>query len=241
MHLTLVAFYQKLEANCGKCLDLKDQIDLFQRTVKSDLPGQIKNQNDLLQHLFKSIFLFSVGSNDFINNYLEPAVFDTSKRYSRQQFVQVLMDAIARHMETLYNLGVRKTVMFEIGPLGCIPSISKAQNHIFNDELRATLANLTTIFQGSFFVLGRANRIGYDAITNPIKYGLMDGSSPCCTTWANGTSGCIPFLTPCSEPNNHFFWDAYHLTESAYSVIATSCFNGSTVCIPLNIKQLVEM
>lgn len=74
--------------------------------------------------------------------------------------------------------------MFEIGPLGCIPSIVKTHNHsgncvehtnelasIFNDELRATLANLTTTFQGSFFVLGRANRIGYDAITNPIKYG----------------------------------------------------------------------
>ncbi|XP_048435322.1 GDSL esterase/lipase 7-like [Pyrus x bretschneideri] len=86
-------------SQCGKCLNLKDQIDLFQRTVKSDLPGQIKNNTDLLQHLSKSIFLFSVGSNDFIDNYLEPAVFDTSKRYPPQQFVQVLMDAIAHHME----------------------------------------------------------------------------------------------------------------------------------------------
>ncbi|KAM1770493.1 hypothetical protein EV1_044922 [Malus domestica] len=238
----------------GKCLNLKDQMALFQRTVKSDLPGQIKNQTDLLQYLSKSIFLFSVGSNDFINNYLEHEVFDASKRYSPQQFAQRLMDTIAHHMERLYNLGARKVVMFEIGPLGCIPSIAKTHKHsgncvestnelasIFNDKLRATLANLTTTFQGSFFVLGRANWIGYDAITSPVKYGLMDGSNPCCTTWENGTSGCIPLLTPCFEPNNHFFWDAYHLTEYAGSVIATGCFNGSTVCTPLNIKQLVKM
>ena len=75
--------------------------------------------------------------------------------------------------------------MFEIGPLGCIPSIAKTHANsgncvqetnqlasIFNDKLRATLANLTSTFRGSFFVLGRANGIGYDAIISPIKYGI---------------------------------------------------------------------
>lgn len=297
----------------GKCLNLKDQIDLFQRTVKSDLPGQFQNPHDLLHYLSKSIFLFSIGSNDFINNYLYIKAFDTSQRYSPQQFAQLLMDALANHLEVpnshpfllcsfnvkmddklvvliakvqrMYNLGARKIVTFEIGPLGCIPSIAKTHNHsgncvedtnvlatIFNENLRVTLANLTNTFQGSFFVLGRANWIGYDAITSPVKYGklqkpsclifsliflvvnrfdvneicinragLIDGSNPCCTTWADGTSESIPLLAPCLEPNNYFFWDAFHLTESVSSVIATGCFNGSTVCTPLNIKQLVEM
>ncbi|XP_008230312.1 PREDICTED: GDSL esterase/lipase 7 [Prunus mume] len=238
----------------GKCLNLKDQIDLFQRTVKSDLPGQFQNPHDLLHYLSKSIFLFSIGSNDFINNYLYTKAFDTSQRYSPQQFAQLLMDALANHLGRMFNLGARKIVMFEIGPLGCIPSIAKTHNHsgncvedtnelatIFNEKLHVTLANLTITFQGSFFVLGRANWIGYDAITSPVKYGLMDGSNPCCTTWADGTSECIPLLAPCLEPNNYFFWDAFHLTESVSSVIATGCFNGSTVCTPLNIKKLVEM
>ena len=91
------------------------------------------------------------------------------------------------HVQRLYNLGARKVVMFEIGPLGCIPSIAKTQKHngsdcvqetnqlasMFNDKLRATLANLTFSLQGSLFVLGRANGIGYDAITSPLKYGKI--------------------------------------------------------------------
>ncbi|KAK9924825.1 hypothetical protein M0R45_033173 [Rubus argutus] len=238
----------------GKCLNLKEQVDLFEKTVKSDLSGLFKNPNDLADYLSKSIFLVSVGSNDFINNYLQPKFYDTSKRYLPPQFAQLLMNALSHQFERLYNLGARKIVMFEIGPLGCIPSIAKTHANsgncvqetnqlasIFNDKLRATLANLTSTFRGSFFVLGRANGIGYDAIISPIKYGLKDGSNPCCTTWKNGTSACIPWLTPCFQPNSHFFWDGYHLTESANSVIATSCFDGTTICTPLNIKKLVEM
>ncbi|KAL6287671.1 hypothetical protein ACE6H2_012061 [Prunus campanulata] len=87
--------------------------------------------------------------------------------YSPQQFAQLLMDALANHLERMYNLGARKIIMFEIGPLGCIPSVAKTHNHsgncvedtnelatTFNEKLRAMLANLTTTFQGSFFVLG---------------------------------------------------------------------------------------
>ncbi|KAL6135467.1 hypothetical protein ACLB2K_067695 [Fragaria x ananassa] len=238
----------------GKCLNLKEQLDLFDRTVKSDLSGQFNNSNDLAEYLSKSIFLFSVGNNDYLNNYLQPELYDTSKHYPPPQFAQLLMDDLSHHFERLYNLGARKTVMFEIGPLGCIPSIAKTEKHdgdcvqgtnqlasIFNERLRVTLADLTFTFQGSLFVLGRANGIGYDAITSPLKYGLKDGSNPCCKTWNNGTSSCIPFAKTCSQPNSHFFWDAFHLTESANSVIATGCFNGSTICTPLNIQKLVQI
>lgn len=70
--------------------------------------------------------------------------------------------------------------------------------------------------------------------------GLMDPSSPCCVTWGNGTSACIPELVPCRDADKHYFWDGYHLTETVYRVIATKCFNDTSVCIPNNIKELVE-
>ncbi|XP_050379962.1 GDSL esterase/lipase 7-like [Argentina anserina] len=237
----------------GKCLNLKEQMDLFEKTVKLDLPGLINKPDDIAEYLSKSIILVSVGNNDFLNNYLQPKLYDSSKKYSPPQFVQLLMDNLSHHLERLYNLGARKIVMFEIGPLGCIPSIAKTQNHtgdcveetnqlasIFNDRLRETLENLTFTLQGSLFVLGRANEIGYDAITSPLKYGLEDGSNPCCIC-LNNASSCIPLAKPCLQSNTHFFWDAFHLTESANSVIATGCFNGSTLCTPLNIMKLVQM
>ncbi len=71
--------------------------------------------------------------------------------------------------------------------------------------------------------------------------GLKDSKNPCCITWANGTSGCIPLLNPCPHAYKHFFWDAYHLTEAACSVIATRCINDTSICTPFNIKELAQI
>lgn len=75
----------------------------------------------------------------------------------------------------------------------------------------------------------------------PYFVGLIDASNPCCTTWANGTSGCIPLSKPCMNPSKHFFWDAYHLTEAVYSIIAYGCLTNRSVCTPVNIQELVKM
>ena len=76
--------------------------------------------------------------------------------------------------------------MFELGPIGCLPSITKKKNHRsksscveeinamvrdFNKRLAVMLKNLTSSLQGSNFVLGHAHWLGYDAIQNPSKYG----------------------------------------------------------------------
>jgi hypothetical protein len=86
--------------------------------------------------------------------------------------------------QRLYNLGARKIVMFEIGPIGCIPSITRQHKHngqcvedtnqivsFFNQRLPALLKYLTSTLQGSTFVLAQANFLGYDAIINPSIYG----------------------------------------------------------------------
>jgi hypothetical protein len=175
-------------------------------------------------------------------------------------------------------------VMYEIGPIGCIPSMTRKITHngkcaeelnelvsYFNDNLLGMLQNLTSTLPNSIFARGLAYSLGYDAIMNPSKYGtcslffhhlismltklffllliflgdffftgLLDTSNPCCTTWANGTSACIPKLKPCPNPNQHYFFDAYHLTESVYSVLASHCINDRSVCSP-TLKELVQM
>ncbi|KAJ1413961.1 SGNH hydrolase superfamily [Sesbania bispinosa] len=238
----------------GKCLNLREQINLFERTVKRDLPRKLKNSTLLSEHLSKSIYIFSVGSNDYINNYLETKFYDTSKRYLPQPFAQLLIHNLSHQLERLYNLGARKVVMFEIGPIGCIPAISRTHAHkgdcmeetnqivsYFNKRLTPMLQNLTSSLPGSIFVLGRANSLGYDIIKNPSNYGLRDGSNPCCITWGNGTSGCIPLSKACQNSNKHVFWDGYHLTEAVYSVMASRCLTDTSVCTPLSIEGLVKI
>lgn len=71
--------------------------------------------------------------------------------------------------------------------------------------------------------------------------GIADATDPCCRAWLNGTSGCIPLLKPCRNVDNNYFWDGYHLTEAMYSVIAARCIEDKSVCIPLNLKELVNV
>ncbi|OWM64482.1 hypothetical protein CDL15_Pgr020449 [Punica granatum] len=168
----------------GICLKLEDQVNLFERTAVNDLPEHFNGSNDISDYLSKSIFALTVGSNDYINNYLEPNLFDTSRSYPPNAFSQILIGNLSDHLRRLFDLGARKFVVFEIGPIGCIPSITRKSNHsglcvdesnrlvsIFNGDLREMLRNMTVYLRGSAFVLGEANWLGYDAIIHPPKYG----------------------------------------------------------------------
>ncbi|WKA03928.1 hypothetical protein VitviT2T_022004 [Vitis vinifera] len=70
---------------------------------------------------------------------------------------------------------------------------------------------------------------------------LKDTRNPCCTTWLNGTLSSIPFLEPYPNRSEYFFWDAFHITEAACSLIAARCITGSSACVPMNIKALVQI
>ncbi|XP_050226884.1 GDSL esterase/lipase 7-like [Mercurialis annua] len=242
-------------SHLGKCLSLNDQIDLFEATVESEISTHFKTKNEFSNYLSKSICIFSIGSNDYINYFDTSANFVLNK-HTPQVFAQLLLDKLSHNFERLYILGVRKILMFEIGPIGCIPSISRSRHgairnekceeganqmvSYFNDKLAAMLQNLTSTLPDSTFVYGHANWLGYDAVINPSRYGLMDTSNPCCRTWGNGTSACIPWISACSFPNKHYFFDAFHLTETVCSSIASHCINDKSVCSP-TLDQLIKM
>ncbi|KAI9153663.1 hypothetical protein LWI28_014709 [Acer negundo] len=240
----------------GGCLRLSKQVELFEETVKWQLQTYYKTSQELSYYLSKSLFLITIGSNDYISNYLDDTIIGKiiRKRISPDQFAQLLIDRLSDQLKRLHDLGGRKIVFFELGPIGCIPSITRKQKHsgkcventnqvisFFNNKLPGMLRNLTSTLHGSNFVLGHANWLGYDAVINPSKYGLTDSSNPCCIAWFNGTSGCVPFSIPCTSPDEHYFWDGYHLTQTMYSTLASRCINDSTVCMPFTLNQLIQM
>lgn len=83
----------------------------------------------------------------------------------------------------LYDLGVRKTVVFEIGPLGCLPYIMNRVNasgrcdenvnelvSIFNDKLKAKLKKLNEKLKGSTFVTTETSHFIRDMVEKPNDY-----------------------------------------------------------------------
>ena len=86
----------------GKCLSLDDQIDLFQRTVKSSLPNHFEGPNELMKYLSKSIFVVCIGSNDYMSNYLS----DTSKHNTPQEFAHLLLDKLSLHFQVSLSLSL---------------------------------------------------------------------------------------------------------------------------------------
>ncbi|CAH9093146.1 unnamed protein product [Cuscuta epithymum] len=234
----------------GKCLSISEQVNMFNQTMGMQLSRYYNSPKELSDYLSNSIFLIAIGSNDYINNYLLPSIYDTSRSHTPRNFAELLVNTLSIQFQKLYGLGARKIVVFEIGPIGCLPLFKHGSEGcvdeynqlvvMFNEELEAMLKNLSTTLQDSQFVLGRAHWLGYDAIKTPSTYGLTDPSNPCCVTWRQGASGCIPEMKPCPDVDKHYFWDAYHPTEAFYRTFATMCINGTSVCLPKNINDLVR-
>lgn len=87
-------------------------------------------------------------------------------------------------MQNLYNLGARKILMFEIGPLGCTPlvvskmkpddkcvEVVNSMVTMFNGKLYFKLMDLTNSLKGLTFYLALTYRLLYDMVENPTRFG----------------------------------------------------------------------
>ncbi|KAF5188804.1 hypothetical protein FRX31_021609 [Thalictrum thalictroides] len=69
--------------------------------------------------------------------------------------------------------------------------------------------------------------------------GIEDVEHSCCFT-GDKHDLCTRDLPPCPNSNQYLWWDGFHPTQQAFSIIARDCYNGSAVCSPMNIDQLVQ-
>ncbi|KAG4956554.1 hypothetical protein JHK85_042934 [Glycine max] len=151
----------------------------------------------------KALFTVALGSNDFLDNYLTP-ILSIPERVlvSPESFVATLR---------LFNLGARKIVVVNVGPIGCIPyvrdftpfagdecvTLPNELAQLFNTQLKSLVAELRTKLEGSLFVYADVYHIMEDILQNYNDYvlSLLLSSSPKASHSSSSSSSPSRHLT----------------------------------------------
>ncbi|KAI3777355.1 hypothetical protein L1987_47155 [Smallanthus sonchifolius] len=240
----------------GERFTLSQQVLNFETTL-NQLRTMMSPAN-LTQLLSNSIVVMVFGSNDYINNYLMPNIYPTSRMCTPETFANILLNHYARKLHTLYILGLRKFFLPGVGPLGCIPNqLATGQappgrcldsvNQMlgpFNEGLKRLVGQFNGgSHPGATFVYGNTYGVFGDILNNPARYGFVVRDRACCGVGRNqGQITCLPLATPCFNRDQYVFWDAFHPTQAANGVLAQRAYSGSTTdCFPINVQQLAQL
>ncbi|RWW19639.1 hypothetical protein GW17_00016290, partial [Ensete ventricosum] len=239
-------------------LGMDVQIDYFNITRRQmdGLLGKAKARRFLWK---KAIFSITIGSNDFLNNYLLP-FFSVGERLieSPDDFVNHLITSLRSQLIRLYSLDARKIVVSNVGPVGCIP-YQKTINGIkenecvslpnllavrYNAQLRDLLAELNDNLPGARFVLANVYDLVMELITNYRSYGFKTASYACCGNGGQyqGIIPCGPLSSMCEDRAGYVFWDPYHPSEAANLFLAKYIVDGDSKYIsPMNLRRLLQL
>ncbi|KAL3833385.1 hypothetical protein ACJIZ3_008121 [Penstemon smallii] len=239
-------------------LSMDIQIDYFNITRKqiNKLLGASKAKEFIQK---KSIFSITVGSNDFLNNYLLPVLSIPARiTETPDAFVDDLINHLRGQLTRLYQLDARKFIIGNVGPIGCIP-YQKTINQLsenecvalpnklaiqYNARLMDLVQELNKNLKGATFVHANVYDLVMELITNYKKYGFTSSSKACCGNGGQfaGIIPCGPTSSMCSDRDKHVFWDPYHPSEAANIIIAKQLLDGDKKYIsPMNLRQLRDL
>lgn len=237
-------------------IPLWQQISMFRNTTQQIM--QLLGPESGAALIRNSIYSVTMGSNDFLNNYL--VVGSPSPRlFTPKRFQERLINTYRSQLTALVNLGARKLVISNVGPLGCIPyrmavsSTTKGQcvqsdNSLvmsFNSALKSLVDELNGKYPNAKFILANSFNVVSQIISNPGGFGFATKDQACCGVpigFHRGLSPCFPGVPFCRNRKSYFFWDPYHPTDAANVIIGNRFFSGSpSDAYPMNIKQLAAL
>ncbi|XP_076948613.1 GDSL esterase/lipase At2g19010-like [Bidens hawaiensis] len=200
-------------------------------------------------YLRKCLYIVNIGSNDYMNNFYLHGIYNTSNKYSKDQYAKVLIQQYSRQLRTLYRLGGRKIVVFGLAEMGCTPSMIykfgtngkpcvESVNdavRLFNDRLMSLIVELNKSNSGARFIF-----INLASILSPLGDVPLP-NNPCCNVREDWQ--CIPSSTPCPIRDLSIFFDGIHQTEVCNMLVARRSYNASSTmdAYPYDIRHLAEL
>ncbi|KAI3855539.1 hypothetical protein MKX03_006577 [Papaver bracteatum] len=229
------------------------QLDYFAKTRQYVISRM--GSSAASEHFANALFSFTTGSNDFINNYLlspTTAIFITPETFVNQMIARFNIQ-----LRRLYDMGARRIVVVNVGPIGCIPdqrdknplagdSCVELPNQLailFNKKLKTLIMDLNSNLAQSKFLYADVYSIVSDIIQNYPSYGFENFDSACCRLAGShgGLAPCLPLSIVCQDRSKYVFWDPFHPTDATNFIIAKRLLDGGSNDIyPTNIQQLMQ-
>ncbi|CAN1162963.1 GDSL esterase/lipase At4g16230 [Linum perenne] len=238
----------------GGRINMDVQIDNFAKT-RDDIITMIGSV-EAQKLMERAIFAVSIGSNDFLNNYLTPVIsIPERKLIPPQVFMATMIDNFRLQLTRLYDLGARKIVVVNVGPIGCIPyqrdvtptaggecvSFTNELARSYNAKLKTLVEHLSEVLVGAQLVHADAYRIVNDILNRYESYGFENANGACCHVAGphGGLIPCGPTSIVCRDRSKYVFWDPYHPSDAANVIVAKRLLDGDLNDIyPMNLRQL---
>ncbi|XP_054784541.1 GDSL esterase/lipase 1-like [Prosopis cineraria] len=245
-----------VETAQGLVVDLHTQVSYY-KNVRNVLRKKMGNE-EAKTFLSGSVHLFSVGSNDYGARFVTKS--SVLLRYSKQQFVDIVIGNLTNAIKEIYNLGGRKFAFVNIGPIGCTPVIRYSVKgnkcnedmtesaRLHNVVLPRMLQKLEKKLAGFKYSVFDFYTSASQLMKHPSKYGFKEGQVACCGGGAyRGDDSCggrrgTREYELCENVNEYVFFDSPHLTDKANHHISNLMWSSNLTFIqPYNLKQLFQL
>ncbi|KAF0920217.1 hypothetical protein E2562_034030 [Oryza meyeriana var. granulata] len=205
----------------GGRIPFAEQVQNYQTAVQT-LISILGDQDTASDHLSKCIFSVGMGSNDYLNNYFMPAFYNTGSQYTPEY-----PNELAR---------------YSADGTTCVDRIDSAIQ-IFNQRLVGLVDEMNTL-PGAHFTFINAYNIFSDILDNAASYGFTVTNAGCCGVGRNnGQVTCLPYEAPCSNRDQHIFWDAFHPSEAANIIVGRRSYRAESPndAYPMDISTLASI
>ncbi|CAI0392020.1 unnamed protein product [Linum tenue] len=190
------------------------------------------------QLLADALYMTSMGTNDFLENYYTNIPGGRSSQFPNVGDYQNFLAGIGEgFLRQLYGLGARKISVGGLPPMGCMP-LERSANVVtgqrgcvesynavavdFNGRMKKLTEKLNGELPGAEIVFSNPYFAMLGIIRKPSLYGISVTSTACCATgmFEMGYACARTSMFTCSNADEFVFWDAFHPTQKTNQIIA---------------------
>ncbi|PAN42674.1 hypothetical protein PAHAL_8G146100 [Panicum hallii] len=228
-----------LTAKIASVIPLSQQLEYF--VEYKERLKVAKGESVANEIIAEALYIFSIGTNDFIVNYLVLPLRPT--QYTPPEYVAHLIVLADTAVRDAYDLGARKIEFTGLAPFGCVP-VARTLNHDkpgecneeynklarrFNAELKEAMRKLNGELAGAQVVYAETYSLVSAIVANPSDYGFENVVQGCCGTGLIETSVLCGVDEPltCQDAEKYVFFDSVHPSQRTYRIVADNILNNA--------------